>query len=206
MLKAHQLPAFAPNAQPQALRVGQQHLAVVNLRGNARDPAFVLSVQQALGLALPVSACTTLANQRLRLVWVGPDDWFVLGPQGEQAALVAALRLALGDQHAAVTDVSSGYFVVSLAGPSARDLLAQGCPMDFHPKRFSCGPSRYHPFLQGRHHRLANRRCIRFRIVGPTQLYRPFLATGSDRLARVWHHCGVVADGSGHETVTIPGS
>ena len=87
MLKAHQLPAFAPNAPPQALRVGQQHLAVVNLRGNARDPAFVLSVQQALGLALPVSACTTLANQRLRLVWVGPDDWFVLGPQGEQAAL-----------------------------------------------------------------------------------------------------------------------
>jgi len=110
MLKAHQLPAFAPNAQPQALRVGQQHLAVVNLRGNARDPAFVLSVQQALGLALPVSACTTLANQRL--------------------------RLALGDQHAAVTDVSSGYFVVSLAGPSARDLLAQGCPMDFHPSAF----------------------------------------------------------------------
>ncbi len=136
MLKAHQLPAFAPNAQPQALRVGQQHLAVVNLRGNARDPAFVLSVQQALGLALPVSACTTLANQRLRLVWVGPDDWFVLGPQGEQAALVAALRLALGNQHAAVTDVSSGYFVVSLAGPSARDLLAQGCPMDFHPSAF----------------------------------------------------------------------
>lgn len=136
MLKAHQLPAFAPNAPPQALRVGQQHLAVVNLRGNARDPAFVLSVQQALGLALPVSACTTLANQRLRLVWVGPDDWFVLGPQGEQAALGAALRLALGDQHAAVTDVSSGYFVVSLAGPSARDLLAQGCPMDFHPSAF----------------------------------------------------------------------
>ena len=98
MLKAHQLPAFAPNAQPQALRVGQQHLAVVNLRGNARDPAFVLSVQQALGLALPVSACTTLANQRLRLVWVGPDDWFVLGPQGEQAARVAALRQALGDK------------------------------------------------------------------------------------------------------------
>ncbi len=136
MPKVHQLPAFAPNAQPQALRVGQQHLAVVNLRGNARDPGFVLAVQQALGLALPVQACTTVANQRLRLVWVGPDDWFLIGPQGEQAALVTALRQALGEQHAAVTDVSSGYFVVSLAGPSARELLAQGCPMDFHPSAF----------------------------------------------------------------------
>lgn len=136
MLKVHQLPPFPHTSLASALRVSQRHMAVVNLRGNSQDPAFVHAVQQALGLALPVSACTTLANQRLRLVWVGPDDWFVLGPQGEQAALVAALRLALGDQHAAVTDVSSGYFVVSLEGPSARDLLAQGCPMDFHPSAF----------------------------------------------------------------------
>jgi sarcosine oxidase subunit gamma len=116
--------------------VGQQSLAIVNLRGNAKDPAFLEAVQQALGLALPVQACTTVANQRLRLVWVGPDDWFVFGPQGEQAALAEALRSALGQQHAAVTDVSSGYFVVSLAGPTAQDLLAQGCPMDFHPNAF----------------------------------------------------------------------
>jgi sarcosine oxidase subunit gamma len=136
MPKVHQLPAFAPNAQPQALRVGQEQLAIINLRGNARDPAFVLAVHQALGLDLPVQACTTVANHRLRVVWVGPDDWFVFGPQGEQAKLAEALRLALGEQHAAVTDVSSGYFVVSLAGLSARDLLAQGCPMDFHPNAF----------------------------------------------------------------------
>ena len=136
MPKVHQLPAFAPSANSQSLRVGQQSLAIVNLRGNAQDPAFLLAVQQALGVALPVKACTTAANQRLRVVWVGPDDWFVFGPQGEQATLVEALRLALGEQHAAVTDVSSGYFVVSLAGPSARDLLSQGCPMDFHPNAF----------------------------------------------------------------------
>ena len=133
MPKVHQLPAFAPSSRPQTLRVGQQQLAIVTLRGTARDPAFVLAVHQALGRALRVQACTTAANQRLRLVWVGPDDWFVFGPQGEQAKLAEALRLALGEQHAAVTDVSSGYFVVSLAGLSARDLLAQGCPMDFHP-------------------------------------------------------------------------
>ena len=136
MPKVHQLPAFAPNAHPQALRVGQEQLAIINLRGNARDPAFVLAVHQALGLDLPVQACTTVANHRLRVVWVGPDDWFVFGPQGEQAKLAEALRLEFGEQHAAVTDVSSGYFVVSLAGLSARDLLAQGCPMDFHPNAF----------------------------------------------------------------------
>jgi sarcosine oxidase subunit gamma len=136
MPKVHEVPVLAPSANPQSLRVGQQSLAIVNLRGNAKDPAFLDAVQQALGLALPVQACTTVANQRLRLVWVGPDDWFVFGPQGEQAALAEALRSALGQQHAAVTDVSSGYFAVSLAGPTAQDLLAQGCPMDFHPNAF----------------------------------------------------------------------
>jgi sarcosine oxidase subunit gamma len=136
MPKVHQLPVFTPSSNPQSLRVGQQSLAIVNLRGNAKDPAFLDAVQQALGLTLPVQACTTVANERLRLVWVGPDDWFVLGPQDEQAVLAQSLCSALGQQHAAVTDVSSGYFVVSLSGPSARDLLAQGCPMDFHPNAF----------------------------------------------------------------------
>ena len=136
MPKVHQLPPFAATHKASALRVGQRHTAIVNLRGNSQDPAFLQAVQQALGLALPVKACSTSAHDGLRLVWVGPDDWFVIGQPGRQAALAAALRLALGEQHAAVTDVSSGYFVVSLAGPSARELLAQGCPMDFHPSAF----------------------------------------------------------------------
>jgi len=136
MPKVHELPPFASTNSPLALQVDQRHMAVVNLRGNAQDPAFLLAVQQALGLALPVKACSTVAHNGIRLVWVGPDDWFVIGQPGQQATLAAALRLALGDQHAAVTDVSSGYFVVSLSGPSARDLLAQGCPMDFHPSAF----------------------------------------------------------------------
>ena len=136
MPKVHQLPPFAATHKASALRVGQRHTAIVNLRGNSQDPAFLQAVQQALGLDLPVKACSTVANDSVRLIWVGPDDWFVIGQPGQQAALAAALRLALGEQHAAVTDVSSGYFVVSLAGPSARELLAQGCPMDFHPSAF----------------------------------------------------------------------
>lgn len=46
-----------------------------------------------------------------------------------------------GAQHAAVTDVSSGYKVLSLAGPPVRDVLAQGCPLDLHPRVFTQGSS-----------------------------------------------------------------
>mgnify|MGYP000155534051 CR=1 FL=1 len=46
------------------------------------------------------------------------------------------LRAALAGQHGAVTDVSSGFFQVDLRGPRVRDTLAQGCPMDLHPRAF----------------------------------------------------------------------
>jgi len=63
----------------------------------------------------------------------------VIGAQGEQAALVAALRQALGLRHAAVTDVSSRLFRGEPRQARRHaSLLAQGCPMDFHRRRLSC--------------------------------------------------------------------
>ena len=125
MHEVHQMPQPARGNHPAPLIAGQKHQAVLNLRGNAQDPAFVQAVQQALGLPLPVAACSSIANAQVRVVWVGPDDWFVVVASGQQAALAQSLRTALAGQHSAVTDVSSGYFLVTLAGEQARDVLAQ---------------------------------------------------------------------------------
>lgn len=132
-----------PTARPsseQSLLAGWRHgQSVLNLRGNPDDAAFRDGVAQALGLTLPTQACTTVANDALRLVWVGPDDWFVIGPKGDAAAIEARLRQALNDQHFAVTDASSGYTVLHLSGAPVREVLAQGCPLDLHPKVFGPG-------------------------------------------------------------------
>ncbi len=141
MLETHQMPAPVRGQHAQPLIAGQELKAVVNLRGDARDPAFLQAVQQALGLPLPVQPCSTLATPELRLVWGGPDDWFVIGPAGQAQAISQRLRTALAGQHCAVTDVSSGYFQVTLAGAQAREVLAQGCPMDLHPRAFKPGQS-----------------------------------------------------------------
>lgn len=123
-----------------ALLAGWRHgVSILNLRGNPDDTAFRDGVLQALGLALPTQACTSVANGALRLVWVGPDDWFVMGDKGEASAIEARLRQALSGQHFAVTDVSSGYTVLHLSGHPVRDVLAQGCPLDLHPKVFGPG-------------------------------------------------------------------
>jgi len=126
----------------QALLAGwREGLAIVNLRGDADDVAFRTAASRALGLALPVQPCTSTASAVNRVVWAGPDDWFVIGPRGQAEAIVSQLRTALAGMHHAVTDVSSGYTVLQLGGAPVREVLAQGCPLDLHPRAFKPGAS-----------------------------------------------------------------
>lgn len=123
------------SASQSALIAGwRDGLSVVNLRGNADDEAFCTAVSDALGVALPTRPCTSADNGVRRVVWAGPDDWFVIGPKGDADATTARLRAALAGMHHAVTDVGSGYTVLHLAGAPVRDVLAQGCPLDLHPR------------------------------------------------------------------------
>lgn len=138
----HSRIATARTLTDQALLAGwRTGLAIVNLRGSADDPAFRDAVSRALELSLPMQPCTSVANATHRLVWVGPDDWFVIGPKGLAGVIETKLRQALAGQHCAVTDVSSGYTVLHLSGKPVRDVLAQGCPLDLHPRTFGPGSS-----------------------------------------------------------------
>jgi len=114
-------------------------LSVVNLRGNGEEAAFREGAASALGVALPLKPCTISENSLVRVVWAGPDDWFIVGPPGQAEAIVLRLREALSGLHHAVTDVSSGYRVPQLSGLPVRAVLAQGCPLDLHPRAFERG-------------------------------------------------------------------
>lgn len=136
------LPSSSSLPSSQALVAGwREGLTVINLRGNPDDAAFGAAASAALGLALPVQACTSTANAVCRVVWAGPDDWFVIAPKGQADVIASRLRKALAGVHHAVTDVSCGYTVLQLDGPMARDVLAQGCPLDLHPRAFQPGAS-----------------------------------------------------------------
>jgi sarcosine oxidase subunit gamma len=125
---------------PRGLLAGwREGLSVVNLRGNAEDAAFREAAESALGTTLPVKPCTASEGGVVRVLWAGPDDWFIVGPKGQADALATRLREALAGRHHAVTDVSSGYTVLHLSGTPARDVLAQGCPLDLHPRAFARG-------------------------------------------------------------------
>jgi sarcosine oxidase subunit gamma len=116
------------------------HRCQINLRGNADDRPFVDALHSVTGLRLPAEANGFTAEGALACLWLGPDEWLILGPGGDEHEIAARLRAALGDIHAAVTDVSEARTTIAVAGPRARELLAKGTSIDLHPRVF--GPGR----------------------------------------------------------------
>jgi sarcosine oxidase subunit gamma len=110
----------------------------LTLRGDADDPAFVRGVHQALGLQLPV-ALTLVAEGETSLQWMGPDEWLLIVPQGEEFATERRLRDALVGQHIQVVNVSGGQTLLELAGEKARELLMKSTSYDVHPSNFPVG-------------------------------------------------------------------
>lgn len=114
---------------------------IIDLRGarNAVSAAFEL----AFGFGLPANANSTAskgkagAKSSVTALWLGPDEWWVLGTDG--AKLAEKLAKALDGAPAAVTEVGESRTCITVAGPHARDLLAKGCPLDLHPRVFHPG-------------------------------------------------------------------
>lgn len=130
------------NSARSPLRVhwGRQQ-AIINFRGDPADAGLLQALSAATGWPWPTRPGECPSGGGHRVVWAGPDDWFIIGPHGTQEALAQSLKAAAADRHHAVTDVSSGYVVLTLAGPAATDVLSQGCPLDLHPRVFQTGQS-----------------------------------------------------------------
>jgi sarcosine oxidase subunit gamma len=116
------------------------HRCQINLRGNADDGRFTEALHSVTGLRLPAEANSFSTEGALACLWLGPDEWLILGPGGGEHEIAARLRAAFGEIHAAVTDVSEARTTIAIAGPRARELLAKGTSIDLHPRVF--GPGR----------------------------------------------------------------
>ena len=112
----------------------------LNLRGDAGDPAFRAAVASAVGTEPPATPGTVATAGDRAILWLGPDEWLVVTPSGDEAAPLAALAAGLAGLRASATDVSDNYTTVRIAGPKARWVLAKGWPVDLHPAAF--GPGR----------------------------------------------------------------
>lgn len=97
------------------------------------DPA------SAWRLGFPTTPNTVLGDEARGVLWLGPDEWLVVGPTDSRATLLQALEEAAGTDDGAAVDVSSSRVLYELAGTSARDVLASCCALDLHSRAFAPG-------------------------------------------------------------------
>jgi sarcosine oxidase subunit gamma len=127
---------------PAGITLGESaHRAIINIRGDANDGAFTAAVRNATGVDLPLASNTVAAAGDIRILWLGPNEWWVVGTDARRAGLIDNLRQAFAGQHTNVTDVSESRTVITLSGPAARDVLARGISNDLHPRAFGPGQS-----------------------------------------------------------------
>lgn len=113
-------------------------LGHLTLRGDGHDAAFAGAVHNATGLELP-GALRLVSSGETSLQWLGPDEWLLIVPGGEELAAEQRLREALAGLHVAVVNVSGGQSLIELSGPNVRDVLMKSTSYDVHPGNFPVG-------------------------------------------------------------------
>ncbi|MEU6422666.1 sarcosine oxidase subunit gamma [Streptomyces spiralis] len=91
------------------------------------------AVEAALDITLPGPVSAEMSGD-VKALWMGPDEWLLVAPDGPADDLIGRLRAAVGDEFATVTDVSAQRTTLALSGHLVRTVLAQGCAVDLDPR------------------------------------------------------------------------
>ena len=107
-------------------------LAQVNLR---LDPALA----ERAPYPLPVEPNTAWEDGPRAALWLGPDEWVILGPPHAGGEIVAEIEAALDGLHRSIVDVSANRVAMEISGPRAKEILSKGCSIDLHPSMWAAG-------------------------------------------------------------------
>jgi sarcosine oxidase, subunit gamma len=88
---------------------------------------------------LPTTPNTAWEEGPRAALWLGPDEWLVLGPPGAGADIVGEIDAALEGAHRSVVDASANRVALELSGPRAKEVLSKGCAIDLHPRAWRPG-------------------------------------------------------------------
>jgi sarcosine oxidase subunit gamma len=92
------------------------------------------SPEEAARLAFPPEPNTVAGDMTRGVLWLGPNEWLVVGLPGTAADTVTELEDELAGQHHSVVDVSQNRTVIELRGADRHALLASGCGIDLDPR------------------------------------------------------------------------
>jgi sarcosine oxidase, subunit gamma len=115
-------------------------LAQVDVRADPADVALMARLAGATGGPLPPQPNTVAGDPAgVHALWLGPDEWLVVGPPRTEGHLEDELREAIAGAHGSVVDVSANRTVVEVSGPAAHEALEGGCSIDLDRRAFGPG-------------------------------------------------------------------
>lgn len=107
--------------------------AVLELAAYGRGEAARETLSRTLGMSLPGPGKAT-ADGSVAALSVGPGRWLIVGDEAAVSSLPAP-----SEDAAAITDLSGGRAVLTLAGPNAVRTLMKGTAVDLDPGQFTSG-------------------------------------------------------------------
>jgi sarcosine oxidase, subunit gamma len=131
-------------ANAGALRRAPQFSAVAGLRllpSSARflvrgANAVIHAAGEALGVAVDLRACRASHARDRALLWLGPDEYLLLGGEHEAPMLAQTLEGALRGHPHSLVDVSHRQTALEVSGAHALAILNSGCPLDLDARTF----------------------------------------------------------------------
>jgi sarcosine oxidase, subunit gamma len=88
---------------------------------------------------LPTRPNTAWEQGSRAALWLGPDEWLVLGPPGTGPEIVAEYHRALEGLHRSVVDVGANRVALEVSGARGKDVMAKGCGLDLDPRAWRAG-------------------------------------------------------------------
>ena len=114
----------------------------INLRGKNRN--FITKIGKELSIITPVDPNTSSSNEKLNLLWLSPDEWFLYSNDKidiidanflEDKLFSEISKVKIGS----VTNVSDHWIIINLKGAKIFELLSAGCPFNFNNFKNSKG-------------------------------------------------------------------
>ena len=110
-----------------------------NIQGDPAGSALIEEAHRLFDIALPLAPNTTARTDKLTALWLGPESWLLAAGAASVPIDFAAKRDALNAAGGALFEVSASRVAWTISGPRATEVLAKGCPLDFHPRIFAAG-------------------------------------------------------------------
>jgi len=110
-------------------------LRFVRISLRAEEKA-IAGLEKAVGISLPRKPATSATVGEVTALWIGPDEWLILGKEGSE--LEAKLNQVNTGLYSAVA-INHRNTAITVSGKNAVNALNGGCPRDLSLEAFPVG-------------------------------------------------------------------